>query len=42
MSLPPLVRWDYDVRETCGPAADALLAVLREPRDWMETDDRRP
>ena len=42
MSLPPLVRWDYDARDTCGPAADALLAVLREPREWVESDVRRP
>lgn len=35
MSLPPLVRWEYDVGKTCGASADALIAVLREPREWV-------
>ena len=42
MSLPPHVRWDYDIRESRGPAADPSLEVPREPREWVEPDDRRP
>jgi coproporphyrinogen III oxidase len=33
-SMPPLVRWDYDVRPEPDSPADALLQVLRNPRDW--------
>ena len=34
MSLPPLVRWEYDAAVP-GPAEAALLEVLRTPRDWL-------
>jgi len=35
MSLPPLVRWDYDVTPAPGSPEARLLAVLREPVDWL-------
>ena len=35
MSLPPLVRWDYDVMATPGSPEAELLAQLR-PTDWLE------
>jgi coproporphyrinogen III oxidase len=35
MSLPPLVRWDYDVMATPGSPEADLLAHLR-PTDWLE------
>ncbi|MBI4603704.1 MAG: oxygen-dependent coproporphyrinogen oxidase [Planctomycetes bacterium] len=36
MSLPPLVRWGYDLPEPeTGPEAE-LLRVLREPKEWVE------
>lgn len=34
MSLPPVVRWDYDVRDVPDDRAAALLDVLRQPREW--------
>jgi coproporphyrinogen III oxidase len=34
MSLPPLVRWDYDVQPP-GPREAELLDVLRTPVDWL-------
>jgi coproporphyrinogen III oxidase len=34
MSLPPLVRWDYDHREQPGSREAALIEALRKPRDW--------
>ena len=35
MSLPPLVRWDYDVMAAAGLAAKpSSLAHLR-PTDWL-------
>lgn len=34
MSLPPLTRWDYDVRAEPGTPQAKLLEVLREPRAW--------
>src|SRR6185436_8906592 len=34
MSLPPLVRWDYDVQPP-GEREAALLEVLRAPVDWL-------
>ena len=34
MSLPPLVRWDYDVMTTPGSPEAELLAHLR-PVDWL-------
>jgi coproporphyrinogen III oxidase len=34
MSLPPLVRWDYDVMPKPGSREAELLAALR-PMDWL-------
>ena len=34
MSLPPLVRWDYDVMATPGTREAELLSHLR-PIDWL-------
>jgi coproporphyrinogen III oxidase len=35
MSLPPLVRWDEEYHPSNDSPEGALLAVLREPRDWV-------
>ncbi len=35
MSLPPAVRWDYDVQPETGSEEARLLEVLRDPRDWL-------
>jgi coproporphyrinogen III oxidase len=35
MSLPPMVRWDYDVMATAGSPEAELLAHLR-PIDWLK------
>ena len=35
MSLPPLVSWEYDVSWPPGSPEEKLLAVMREPRDWV-------
>jgi coproporphyrinogen III oxidase len=35
MSLPPLVRWDYDVKVVQGSREAALLEVLEHPREWV-------
>ena len=40
MSLPPEVRWDYDVQHETGSEEARLLEVLREPRDWLGTEDK--
>jgi coproporphyrinogen III oxidase len=37
MSLPPLVRWDYDVQHAAGTPEAALRDFLR-PRDWLAAD----
>ena len=34
MSLPPLVRWDYDHRPTPGTPEAKLHDVFLQPRDW--------
>lgn len=34
MSLPPIVRWDYGY-ETTTPEQNALLDVLKTPREWV-------
>jgi coproporphyrinogen III oxidase len=36
MSLPPEVRWDYDVKVTEGTREAELIKVLRSPVDWLE------
>jgi coproporphyrinogen III oxidase len=35
MSLPPLVRWDYDHRPEPGSPEAELVEVLRRPREWI-------
>ncbi|MEW6511000.1 MAG: oxygen-dependent coproporphyrinogen oxidase [Bacteroidota bacterium] len=35
MSLPPLVRWGYDVRPDPGSREARLLALLSSPREWV-------
>jgi coproporphyrinogen III oxidase len=36
ISLPPLVRWDYDVRPLAGSAEERLIEVLQHPKEWIE------
>ncbi len=36
MSLPPLVRWDYDARPEPCSEEGRLLEVLQTPRDWLD------
>lgn len=38
MSLPPLVRWDYDVRPRPGSREARLIKVLRFPREWLDDE----
>ncbi len=38
MSLPPLVRWSYDVVAAPGSREALLLEVLRRPREWCGED----
>jgi coproporphyrinogen III oxidase len=35
MSLPPLVRWEYDVRPEPGSPEAELVEVYLKPRDWV-------
>lgn len=35
MSLPPLVRWGYDVRPEPRSRESQLLEVLQNPREWL-------
>jgi coproporphyrinogen III oxidase len=35
MSLPPLVRWDYDARPAPGTPEAELVGVLEAPRSWV-------
>ena len=35
MSLPPLVRWDYDWKPEPGSAEAELYEVFLQPRDWV-------
>lgn len=35
MSLPPAVRWDYDVQPDAGSREAALIDILKNPRDWV-------
>jgi coproporphyrinogen III oxidase len=35
MSLPPLVRWDYDWHPEPGSPEAALYDVFLQPRDWL-------
>ncbi|KAK9908426.1 hypothetical protein WJX75_007683 [Coccomyxa subellipsoidea] len=36
VSFPPLVAWNYKVVPKEGSQEDALLHVLRQPRDWVQ------
>ncbi len=40
MSLPPLVRWDYDWKPAPGSAEAKLYEVFLQPRDWAGLDAR--
>lgn len=40
MSLPPLVRWDYDWKPEPGSREDRLVEDFLRPRDWLA--GRRP
>lgn len=35
MSLPPLVRWEYEAPVPTAPQMVALLEAVRRPRDWV-------
>ncbi len=35
MSLPPLVRWEYDCKPAPGTAEDRLYKDFLRPRDWL-------
>lgn len=36
MSLPPLVRWEYDWRPEAGSPEERLYRDFLRPRDWLE------
>lgn len=38
MSLPPRVRWDYNVEPEAGSPEAQLVAVLKEPVDWLKPE----
>ena len=38
MSLPPLVRWDYDFHPTPGSPEARLTEYFLKPRDWADGD----
>jgi len=40
MSLPPLVRWDYDRRPAPGGPEERLVRDFLRPRDWLRLGDR--
>jgi len=42
MSLPPLVRHDYDIEPHPDSREARLLEVLRNPRDWIPQDESSP
>ena len=39
MSLPPLVRWDYDAKPEPGSPEANLHDVFLTPRDWAALTD---
>ncbi len=39
MSLPPLVRWEYDYRPEPGSPEAELVEVYLRPRDWADVED---
>ncbi|MEM9510801.1 MAG: coproporphyrinogen III oxidase, partial [Cyanobacteria bacterium P01_E01_bin.35] len=36
MSLPPLVRWEYDYQPEPGTPEAKLYEVLLKPQDWVK------
>jgi coproporphyrinogen III oxidase len=40
MSLPPLVRWDYDWKPAPNSPEARLYEVFLKPRDWLAADSR--
>jgi len=36
MSLPPLVRWEYDYKPEPGTAEARLYTDFLRPRDWLK------
>ncbi len=39
MSLPPLVRWDYNWQPEPGSAESRLTEHFLQPKDWLEADN---
>ena len=39
MSLPPLVKWEYDWRPTPNSAESRLVSQFLTPRDWLDYQD---
>lgn len=37
MSLPPIVRWDYDFNPTEGSHEAKLIEVLQQPKNWLNS-----
>jgi coproporphyrinogen III oxidase len=35
MSLPPLVRWEYDYKPEAGTPEERLYRDFLRPRDWL-------
>ncbi len=35
MSLPPRVRWDYDLKPEKGSEEEKLIDALKNPKDWV-------
>jgi coproporphyrinogen III oxidase len=35
MSLPPVVRWNYNVTPEPGSQEAELLEVLKNPKEWV-------
>lgn len=38
MSLPPSVRWDYNVHPQPGSREEELINVLQNPREWVDAN----
>ena len=36
VSMPPLVRWEYDWQPEPGSPESALYEVFLQPRDWVD------
>ncbi|MEP2936633.1 MAG: oxygen-dependent coproporphyrinogen oxidase [Gilvibacter sp.] len=39
MSLPPHVQWHYDYAPASGSEEEKLLAVLKEPKQWVQLQE---